>query len=172
MRDAPLPPLKTSSFSQDSGLSCDYADYVRGKPATPVHAPQPIDWFGPSQKHSYQFLAEKTCEMICYLWFSTSLAPASPNSSPIEPTPAVNSLQLSPSHAFVNFLQKVLETTQVSESVIVLSLHYIYRLKERNRLAHGQPGSEFRVCVAALMLANKFVDEYVILDLILSFDPC
>lgn len=56
-------------------------------------------------------------------------------------------------------MQKVLETTQVSQSVIVLSLHYIYRLKERNRLTNGESGSEFRVAIAALMMANKFVDE-------------
>lgn len=96
--------------------------------------------------------------MICYLWFSKSLG-SSASSSPVDAPAVLNSLQLSPSSTFINFLTKVLETTQVSESVIVLSLHYIYRLKERNRLAQGQPGSEFRVCVAALMLANKFVDE-------------
>ena len=58
-------------------------------------------------------------------------------------------------------MHKVLETTQVSQSVIVLSLHYIYRLKERNQLMNSLPGSEFRVAIAALMVANKFVDEYV-----------
>ena len=56
-------------------------------------------------------------------------------------------------------MQKVLETTQVSQSVIVLALHYIYRLKIRNCYTNGQPGSEYRVAIAALMLANKFVDE-------------
>jgi hypothetical protein len=56
-------------------------------------------------------------------------------------------------------MQKLLETTQVSQSVIVLSLHYIYRLKERNRFTTGQAGSEFRIAVAGLMMANKFLDE-------------
>jgi hypothetical protein len=91
--------------------------------------------------------------MICYVWFSPAL-PASGQS----PVPAT-SLQLAPSSGFVHFMQKVLETTQVSESVIVLALHYIYVLKERNRTAHGLAGSEFRVSIAGLMLANKFVDE-------------
>lgn len=56
-------------------------------------------------------------------------------------------------------MQKLLETTQVSQSVIVLSLHYIYRLKEQNDFAVPKPRSEFRVAVCALMLANDFVDE-------------
>jgi hypothetical protein len=80
--------------------------------------------------------------MICYLWFSTSISAARP-------------------FALI-FTQKVLETTQVSQSVIVLSLHYIFALKKHNRFTSGQPGSEFRIMVAALMMANKFLDEYVV----------
>jgi Cyclin, N-terminal domain len=56
-------------------------------------------------------------------------------------------------------MQKLLETTQVSQSVIVLSLHYIHRLKERNRFTPAQRGSEYRIAVAGLMMANKFLDE-------------
>ena len=37
-------------------------------------------------------------------------------------------LQFQPSHTFVDFLLKILETTQVSQSVIVLSLHYVWKL--------------------------------------------
>jgi hypothetical protein len=143
------------------------------------HAPNLPDWFDISRHRSAHFLAEKTCEMICYLWFAgaRSLAPSSssasnaaaassypspPGTSPYprsSPNPAT-ALQLSASPVFVQFMQKVLETTQVSQSVIVLSLHYIYRLKERNSLSSGQPGSEFRIAIAALMMANKFLDEY------------
>ncbi|KAH8094781.1 hypothetical protein DFH11DRAFT_1680416, partial [Phellopilus nigrolimitatus] len=55
-------------------------------------------------------------------------------------------------------MQKLLETTQVSQSVRALvALHF--RLKERNDFTLGKPGSEFRIAVCALMLANKFVDE-------------
>ncbi|THG93837.1 hypothetical protein EW145_g8267, partial [Phellinidium pouzarii] len=31
------------------------------------------DWVTDSQKRSAHFIAEKTCEMVCYLWFSSSL---------------------------------------------------------------------------------------------------
>ncbi|KAI8983309.1 cyclin-domain-containing protein [Trametes punicea] len=130
-----------------------------------------LDWFGSDSHRSSRFIAEKTCEMICYLWFSTL---SSNNSSPSKRnrvnanqhasfSPNSNAstatLQFSVSPAFVRFMQKVLETTQVSQSVIVLSLRYIYRLKARNPFTTGQAGSEYRVAIAALMLANKFVDD-------------
>ena len=118
------------------------------------------DWFLNSHQSSL-YLAEKTCEMVCYLWFSSNSP--SPRRHHFVPhaSPHTASLQFSVSPHFIQFMQKVLETTQVSQSVIVLSLHYIYRLKERNRLTSSLPGSEFRVAIAALMMANKFVDEYV-----------
>ena len=106
--------------------------------------------------------------MICYVWFSKA-SDASPHSShpnhspPLSYFPHRNSktayLQFSVSSVFVHFIQKLLETTQVSQSVIVLALHYIYRLKARNSVTIPHPGSEFRVAVAGLMMANKFVDE-------------
>jgi hypothetical protein len=102
--------------------------------------------------------------MICYLWFSLPSPHSYSSNTPhfpghVSPT---TTLQLQANPAFVHFMQKLLETTQVSQSVIVLSLHYIYRLKERNRLTAGQPGSEFRIAVAGLMMANKYLDEFVI----------
>ncbi|KAI5994608.1 cyclin-domain-containing protein [Pisolithus orientalis] len=137
------------------------------KPFIPDDAPHLIDWFDSTLKRPASFIAEKTCEMVCYLWFS-SPSPSSHFSSsqqipspPYSPEiPATTSpLQLAPSAAFVQFMHKLLETTQVSQSVIVLSLHYIWRLKERNRFTNGLPGSEFRIAVAALMMANKFLDD-------------
>ena len=151
------------------------------------------DWVSSTSKRSSLFIAEKTCEMICYLWFSSSLGPSSSrhrsararraaaaaasSSSPSSPryhslsNSRTAALQFSASREFVQFMQKLLETTQVSQSVIVLSIYYIYRLKERNEFSVGQPGSEFRVAVVALMMANKFVDEYVSLCLYLRFMP-
>jgi hypothetical protein len=52
-----------------------------------------------------------------------------------------------------------LTPAQLSQSVIVLALHYIHRLRARNAATPAQPGSEFRVAVAGLMMANKFLDE-------------
>lgn len=135
------------------------------KPIVSEDIPRPIDWFDDSLKRSSHYIAEKTCEMICYLWFSSSLSNTSPSHQTLKPPyssdfpAATSSLQLTASPTFVSFMQKLLETTQVSQSVIVLSLHYIWRLKERNRFTAGLSGSEFRIAVAALMMANKFLDE-------------
>ncbi|EMD41468.1 hypothetical protein CERSUDRAFT_110040 [Gelatoporia subvermispora B] len=140
----------------------------------PLKTPS-FDWFGGSSERSAEYIAEKTCEMICYLWFSV-LSPSSSSSSESQSKrtctaaheqstyfPHSNSatarLQFNVSQQFIRFMQKVLETTQVSQSVIVLSLHYVYRMKARNPYTSGQPGSEYRVAVAALMMANKFVDD-------------
>ncbi|KAJ7609434.1 hypothetical protein FB45DRAFT_1066844 [Roridomyces roridus] len=131
------------------------------------------DWLHVSRTRpeSAALVAEKTCEMICYLWFAPSSSSAA--SSP------PNALQLTASPTFVAFTQKLLETTQVSQSVIVLALHYIHRLRlaatpssassssspstsstaPTPTPAPPQPGSEFRVAVAALLLANKFLDD-------------
>ncbi|KAI0085687.1 cyclin-domain-containing protein [Irpex rosettiformis] len=152
-----LPPIQ----QQPPAVHKSHAEDVSSHP--PIRSPpsEPVDWVMRSTLRSSQFLAEKTCEMICYLWFSSLSATSGRSgvSSIPEPTSATASLQLAVSPAFVRFMQKVLETTQVSQSVIVLALHYIYRLKIRNRYTNGQSGSEYRVAIAALMMANKFLDD-------------
>lgn len=142
--------------------------------AYPEPSQHVTDWVTDYHKLSAHFIAEKTCEMVCYLWFSGALRPGMTASSRSRRHRAVShgrapmhslshastaTLQFYASPEFVAFMQKLLETTQVSQSVIVLSLHYIYRLKEQNDFDVPKPGSEFRVAVCALMLANKFVDE-------------
>lgn len=144
---------------------------IIASPTAPADAPYLVDWLDNTLKRPVSFVAEKTCEMICYLWFATSLpsptgklTSSQHNHSPPyshKNNPATTALQLVASPNFVSFMQKVLETTQVGQSVIVLSMHYIYRLKERNCLTTAQSGSEFRIAVAALMMANKFLDESV-----------
>lgn len=161
-------------------------------PPSSSHPSYPIDWLDFTRTRSAHFIAEKTCEMICYLWFSSPPADAvggedddatmkkgagkeevsltspmkstrsssnPPAKRPFSSTSPPSSLQLRTTPTFVSFMQKLLETTQVSQSVIVLSLHFIYRLKERNRFTPAQKGSEFRIGVAGLMMANKFLDE-------------
>ncbi|KAI0063231.1 hypothetical protein BV25DRAFT_1915551 [Artomyces pyxidatus] len=176
-----VPPLSTfetaSSYAHDVPPRLPPVDISRvptyepepphPQPLTPSPTPSPrvSDWFTESRHWSPNLLAEKTCEMICYLWFSKSSnsSPVSTHSPPLSYFPHRNSktawLQFSVSSVFVHFMQKLLQTTQLSQSVIVLSLHYVYRLKERNSVTIPQPGSEFRVAVAALMMANKFVDD-------------
>ncbi|OBZ78678.1 Cyclin-U4-3 [Grifola frondosa] len=164
-----VPPLHSLDHLPPPQPPQTHDDFPSQQQPTPPSPPL-LDWFGSSHQRSSHFIAEKTCEMVCYLWFSTlsdtssptkrnRLAPQQHSSFTPHSNPATASLQFSVSPAFVRFMQKVLETTQVSESVIVLSLHYIYRMKARNRFTAGQAGSEYRVAVAALMMANKFVDD-------------
>jgi len=74
------------------------------------------------------------------------------------------SLRMRPSSRFVSFSENLLTTTQVSSSVILLALLYIYRLKSRHPELHGQEGSEYRLSVTSLMLANKWLDDHTYLN--------
>ncbi|KAG9018974.1 hypothetical protein FRB90_007738, partial [Tulasnella sp. 427] len=123
------------------------------------------------------FVAHNTCAMICYIWFgdskpanenapSSSEAEAASSSNPYSPsfpTPQSNTanakLQFCPSKQFVEFMHTLLTTTQVSQGVIVLSLCYIYRLKRQHPEIEPQAGSELRLALVGLMLANKFLDD-------------
>ena len=142
-------------------------DFFQSK--QPIELSYFVDWLD-STRRSAHSVAEKTCEMICYLWFATSPPERQQSSSNGSPPlfargSSPSTLQLVATPNFVQFMQKLLETTQVSQSVMVLSLHYIHRLKERNRFTPAQSGSEFRIAVAGLMMANKFLDEYALYHL-------
>ncbi|KAL1740195.1 hypothetical protein HDZ31DRAFT_2633, partial [Schizophyllum fasciatum] len=123
-----------------------------------------IDWFNYDRTMNARLIAEKACEMVCWLWFDAQAPPRpedaypSPTDAPFTRPTSAQVLQLNPSPIFVQFMQKMLETTQVSHSVIVLSLFYIRRLRIKSRTL-AQAGSEFRIAVAGLMMANKFLDD-------------
>ncbi|KAJ7474021.1 hypothetical protein FB451DRAFT_1398028 [Mycena latifolia] len=160
---SPLPVASTSTAMQpapaDEEVPLAAADADDAEPLAWAH-----DWLHVSRARpeSAALVAEKTCEMICYLWFapppSNENATAASTSS-YETGGERERLQLTASPTFVAFTRKLLETTQVSQSVIVLALHYIHRLRARNAGTPAQPGSEFRVAVAGLMMANKFLDD-------------
>lgn len=159
-----VPPLDASRASLPYAASSALVQKPPTPPPDNASCEEHVaSWFSDSRSHSSQYTAENTCEMICYLWFSQSSNLSPVNTSPSQPiipfNPQTARLQFSVSSVFVHFMQKLLQTTQLSQSVIVLSLHYVYRLKERNSGTIAHPGSEFRVAVAALMMANKFVDE-------------
>ncbi|CAL1696819.1 unnamed protein product [Somion occarium] len=143
-----LPPIQSTEVYSPA-CSMDYNDAPQVQ--SPPPPPPALDWLAPSTQRSFNFIAEKASKRCRQSEDSPTYFP--------KPNASTAHLQFAVSPAFVRFMQKLLETTQVSQSVIVLSLRYIYRLKERNRFTHGQGGSEYRVAVAALMLANKFVDD-------------
>ncbi|KIY50058.1 hypothetical protein FISHEDRAFT_57776 [Fistulina hepatica ATCC 64428] len=143
-----------------------------------------IDWYSTVRNPQQQacIVAQKLCEMICYLWFATAPRHTrragadsvgsgrddgqheKANAMAVDCTTRFRpaspaALQFATSPKFVHFVQRVLETTQVSHSVIVLSLHYIYNYRAKNRTLGGASGSEYRVAIAGLMMANKFLDD-------------
>ncbi|KAI8145376.1 hypothetical protein BJV82DRAFT_666639 [Fennellomyces sp. T-0311] len=63
------------------------------------------------------------------------------------------------SSAFKKFSRQILHATQLSESVVMLSLKYIAMLLQKNPNIQGADGSEYRLFTVALMLANKFLDD-------------
>lgn len=66
--------------------------------------------------------------------------------------------QVAPTIEFERFVDRLLHITQVSHSVVLVSLLYIYRLKNRYHIEAGA-GTEMRAFVAGLILANKYLDE-------------
>ncbi|CAO3629254.1 unnamed protein product [Cunninghamella blakesleeana] len=61
--------------------------------------------------------------------------------------------------AFKRFCHQILSVTQLSESVVILSLKYIAILLQNNPRIQGADGSEYRLFIVALLLANKFQDD-------------
>lgn len=112
----------------------------------------------PSSQHLKNAqLADFAAQMVCYLWFG-HVTPQ--HVSPQSPTRRHSSLTaLEPKPLFVKFCADVIATTQISYSVVLLSLLYIYRLKCANPYIHGLDGSEYRLFTVAVMLANKFLDD-------------
>ncbi|CAG8447005.1 15949_t:CDS:2 [Acaulospora morrowiae] len=102
--------------------------------------------------------------MTCFLWFGDYMMdPHSSSSSIIVPPPGGNGhgrfADYKPRDAFKKFCRDVISATQVSHSVILLSLLYIHRMKINNPTIKGQNGSEYRTFTVALMLSNKFLDD-------------
>ncbi|KAI9337086.1 hypothetical protein BD770DRAFT_401374 [Pilaira anomala] len=70
-----------------------------------------------------------------------------------------HSLSYTASPAFKKFCYQVLTATQLQESAVYLSLKYIAILLQSNPSIEGAEGSEYRLFIVALMLANKFLDD-------------
>ncbi|KZT61851.1 hypothetical protein CALCODRAFT_479615 [Calocera cornea HHB12733] len=108
-------------------------------------------------------LARNTCSMMCYIWYSDAIGfpftdvPPQPDALPVEEEFRART-QFNPSKDFITFMQGLLSTTQLSRSVVVLALYYVYKLRQSAAVPASR-GSETRLAVAALMLSNKYVDD-------------
>ncbi|KAG8880506.1 hypothetical protein FRB97_000741 [Tulasnella sp. 331] len=162
---------------QQQDISSALASFSIQNDQPQPHAALPPAVLTPPEAHRKRariadFVAHNTCAMVCYLTFGAPRPPPSTTSSADHPSVPQQSatpepltdmerarLQFVPSVHFVEFMHLLLTTTQVSQSVIVLSLHYIYRLRMQNPQIQTPEGSEMRLAVSALMLANKFLDD-------------
>ena len=162
----PTLPLTYTSLDEDSLMSeDDDLNDLQDSSSSSLDGPILSNWFPNSHQYSF-YLAKKTCETVCYLWFSSNSPSSHRHQLSPHSSPHAASLQFPISIHFIQFVQKVLETAQVSQSIIILSLHYIYRLKERNRSTNGPSArSESRATTAMLMMVNKYVH-------LLSLIPC
>lgn len=90
----------------------------------------------------------------------------SPALQPNQQLPPVHSLKhILPSPQFVRFVNYVLQTTQVGQAAVLLSILYLERYRRfvvsSAKAAGGRHrgGNEFRLFVTSLMLANKTLDD-------------
>lgn len=173
------PPLDDADDDDESSdddvpdMELDILNHVpnhqeRSNRVSEPHRVEPIVvTYGPFH-HPDADVAVPYAQMVCYLWFW---------SSSIDPANAA--LQFQPQPHFVHFLRRVITQTQLSKTVLVLALHYLWLLKrpfmhgagshERSMgpvpppsefaTAQVHSGSQYTVSVIALMLANKFMDE-------------
>ncbi|GAA5986248.1 hypothetical protein JCM10908_006473 [Rhodotorula pacifica] len=102
-------------------------------------------------------LALFAAEMVSWLWFAPSASKSGAKETS-RTSSEVAKLQIQPTQRFLRFCQEVLSTTQVSVSVVLLALLLVSRLKQQNAI-DGAPGSEYRLAVTGLMLANKILDD-------------
>lgn len=133
-------------------------------------------------------MAEWCAQLVCYLWFADpSRLPATgsarygrqrsateahgagdkarrpihrPSNRGMEGTRSQSRVQLFPAERFYIYVRSVLRATQVSHSVIVVALLYIFRLRVRHPNLQGHIGSEYRLFLTSLVLANKFLDDH------------
>ncbi|CAG8664725.1 33317_t:CDS:2 [Gigaspora margarita] len=123
-----------------------------------ITPPTPV----PTEVSTPTELGEFASNIVYQMWHvkvtdSTLVGQVSP-SSPLPSQPA-NFFQTSSSQ-FKNFCVQVLLQTQLSNTVVILSLKYVQRFAKSGRSVNfGEEGPEYRLFTIALMLANKFLDD-------------
>ena len=107
-------------------------------------------------------LPDFVADVTGLLWFeSVQVLEAAEHVRSLPPNATVRRLSKSAvaCPGFKKWVQGILQTTQVTQNVVLLALLYIYRLKMINPTVNGRPGSEYRLLTVALMLGNKFLDD-------------
>ncbi|KAK1751502.1 hypothetical protein QBC47DRAFT_307633 [Echria macrotheca] len=107
-------------------------------------------------------LADFVAELAAFFWFESTAVMESAENIRFTPRGAPVR-RISPlakaTPEFKKWVENILSTTQVTQNVIFLALLFLYRLKTKNPMVRGRPGSEYRLFTVALMLGNKFLDD-------------
>ncbi|CAO3607897.1 unnamed protein product [Cunninghamella blakesleeana] len=103
-------------------------------------------------------MAEFSSTMVYLMWHLRNPTNPPLNPNVLHSRPDQTSI-VGSSSSFRKYCRTILQQTQLSESVILLSLKYISLLLRNNPQLRGAEGSEYRLFTVALMLANKFLDD-------------
>ncbi|KAI8099582.1 uncharacterized protein BX664DRAFT_321651 [Halteromyces radiatus] len=105
-------------------------------------------------------LADFAASIVYLMWHARKPSLMANTTKPSSPyRHSFSSVSGNASPAFKRFCLQVLTATQLSESAVFLALKYIANLLESNPSIEGAEGSEYRLFIVALMLANKFLDD-------------
>ncbi|CAO3649183.1 unnamed protein product [Cunninghamella echinulata] len=104
-------------------------------------------------------MAEFSSTMVYLMWHLRNPSTSPINPSVIHTRPDHQQPFTGASNSFRKYCRTILQQTQLSESVVLLSLKYISLLLRNNPQLRGAEGSEYRLFTVALMLANKFLDD-------------
>ncbi|CAG8641678.1 8468_t:CDS:2 [Acaulospora morrowiae] len=126
------------------------------QPLIPPPTPVPTEVSTPTE------LGEFASNVVYQMWYvkttGSTLVDQVPPQSPLPSQPA--NLSQTASSQFKNFCVQVLLQTQLSNTVVILSLKYVQRFVKGGRpVDFGEEGPEYRLFTIALMLANKFLDD-------------
>ncbi|CAG8558998.1 9118_t:CDS:2 [Acaulospora colombiana] len=126
------------------------------QPLIPPPTPVPTEVSTPTE------LGEFASNVVYQMWYvkttGSTLVGQVPPQSPL--SGQVSNLSQTASSQFKNFCVQVLLQTQLSNTVVILSLKYVQRFVKSGRpVDFGEEGPEYRLFTIALMLANKFLDD-------------
>ncbi|KAG0169008.1 hypothetical protein DFQ28_007305 [Apophysomyces sp. BC1034] len=148
---APSLPFPYPSTLQPEKRPSAFESLLPPPPPSPPLADQPV-------AHMMAQLSDFAAFMVYVMWHARR--PANRQAcAPSMYRPSFSALTFDPSPAFKKFCLQILTATQLTESAIYLALKYIAILLQSNPCIEGAEGSEYRLFIVALILANKFLDD-------------